>query len=133
MAVRDSFGELTPANVVQSARADESPLHDRFEWDDSIAGEKYREVQASELIRSVRVNYVGAKGPGFVRGFLSIESSTGEGGRSYQPVEEVLADPIARDVALRAFAREWRQFKARYDHLAEFAEIVIRDLTAEAA
>jgi hypothetical protein len=43
--------ELTPKIVVNAARKKDSPLHDRFEWNNAVAGEKYREVQAAELIR----------------------------------------------------------------------------------
>lgn len=133
LAVRDEFGELTPANVVESARADDSPLHDRFEWDDSVAGERYRQSQASQLIRTVRVDFVSASGPGFVRGFVSVQSEGDEGGRVYRPVEEVVAHPVARELVLREFEREWRVFKARYEHLAEFADLILSSVAREAA
>jgi len=48
-------GTLTPASVVDAARSEESPLHQYFEWDDSIAAEAYRQDQARELIRRIRV------------------------------------------------------------------------------
>lgn len=48
-------GTLTPDLVVRAARADTSPLHACFEWDDSAAAQSWREEQARVLIRSVRV------------------------------------------------------------------------------
>lgn len=48
-------GRLTAAGVLDSARDSASPLHRCFEWDDSVAGERYRLDQARRLIRSVRV------------------------------------------------------------------------------
>lgn len=48
-------GVLTPDAVVKAAEPEESPLHDRFEWDDSVAAHQYRIEQARTLIRSVRV------------------------------------------------------------------------------
>lgn len=48
-------GALTPQAVVDAARCRSHPLHSCFEWDDKIAGEKYRLEQARALIRSVRV------------------------------------------------------------------------------
>lgn len=48
-------GVLTPAAVVDAARDESHPLHDRFEWDDSKAAEAHRLNQARVLIRSVRV------------------------------------------------------------------------------
>jgi len=46
-------GVLTPDDVVKDARRDSSPLHDQFEWDDTVAAGKYRIEQARELIRTV--------------------------------------------------------------------------------
>ncbi len=48
-------GRLTPLMVVDDARDPKSPLHAEFEWDDSLAGEKWRQQQARVLIHSVRV------------------------------------------------------------------------------
>ena len=48
-------GTLTPDLVVRAARAESSPLHQCFEWDDSAAAQAWREEQARTLIRSIRV------------------------------------------------------------------------------
>ena len=48
-------GKLTPDLVVQDAEQSDSPLHELFEWDDGIAGHKYRIEQARQVITSVRV------------------------------------------------------------------------------
>ena len=42
---------LTAQAVVNKARDKTTRLHSRFEWDDSIAGEKYREKQARNIIQ----------------------------------------------------------------------------------
>lgn len=43
-------GRLTPSSVVDAARDPASPLHAQFEWDDGVAAERYREIQARKLI-----------------------------------------------------------------------------------
>lgn len=48
-------GRLTSGDLVAAARNPDHPLHDMFEWDDTVAAEKYRIDQAREIIRSVRV------------------------------------------------------------------------------
>lgn len=48
-------GALTPDVVVQDAQKATSPLHHVFEWDDAVAGVKYRIAQARHLIASHRV------------------------------------------------------------------------------
>lgn len=45
-------GRITPRALVDAARDPDSPLHSFFEWDDSEAAEKYREMQARTLLRS---------------------------------------------------------------------------------
>lgn len=49
---KSNGGKITPRELVEAARDDANPLHDYFEWDDTVAGEKYREMQARALIRS---------------------------------------------------------------------------------
>jgi hypothetical protein len=48
-------GDLTAKSVVSASRPDEAPLHPVFEWDDTVAGERFREHQATNLIRCVRI------------------------------------------------------------------------------
>ena len=55
----EKLGEdITASGVVALARKKSSAMHDYFEWDDSIAGEKYRESQARTLIKMLKVSYV---------------------------------------------------------------------------
>lgn len=51
-------GILTPTAVVDAARPVDAPLHPCFEWNDTIAAERFRQEQAKVLIRSVRVLFV---------------------------------------------------------------------------
>lgn len=53
--IRSKTGQLVPADVVSAARPKKSPIHAAFEWDDTLAGEKYRIHQARNIIRAVRV------------------------------------------------------------------------------
>lgn len=132
LAIRSEYGTLTPANVVDAARAEDHPLHSRFEWDDAVAGEKYRLGQARQLIRVVRETYTDAGGrPADVRTFHAIPRA--EGGMAYEPLSEIVHDDIASQVLLRSMEREWRQLKARYEKFAEFRTLVLGDLGENAA
>lgn len=53
--IRQEHGTLEPGTVVDESRPEAAPLHPAFEWDDPVAAEKYREHQASHLIKQVRV------------------------------------------------------------------------------
>jgi hypothetical protein len=48
-------GELTPENVLRLAEDPASPLHGFFTWNDKDAAQAYRLTEASNLIRTFRV------------------------------------------------------------------------------
>lgn len=48
--------ELTANSVVESAKEKTSPLHDYFEWNDSIAGEMWRLHQARKLFGHIKID-----------------------------------------------------------------------------
>lgn len=129
-AIRAERGILTPGVVVDVAREPSHPLHDRFEWDDSVAAERHRESQARELIRSVRVQYDTPSGSAAdLRGFVSV-SRADVPAREYVPVEEAATDPVTRALVLREAERAWKELLARYEGLSEFFDLVRRDVAA---
>ena len=128
LSVRTKAGALTPAAVVEAATPKTHPLHDRFEWDNRVAGHKYRLVQARMLIRSVRVEYrePSEDDPGDdVRAFHAVR---GPSGYTYEPVEEVVEDELATAMVLRDMEREWKTLHRRYARFSEFVEMVRQDL-----
>lgn len=127
-AIYDERGTLTAPLVVAEARNADHPLHSRFEWNDEIAGERYREVQARELIRSVRIIYreaTGRRPEASVRAYQHIRRDDTS---TYVPTEEVLADPVLTQIVLMDMKREWKTLQARYGHFTEFAQMVRSDI-----
>lgn len=59
--IKRAHGLLHPATVVDESRPEDAPLHPVFEWQDPVAAEHWREHQASQLIRRVRVVPVDAE------------------------------------------------------------------------
>lgn len=131
LAIREQYGTLTPANVVDAARAEDHPLHNRFEWNDDVAAEKWRLNQARQLIRVVRETYTDTAGrPADVRTFHAIPRAEG---MAYEPLDEIVHDDIASKILLQSMEREWRQLKARYERFSEFRALVLGDLGESAA
>lgn len=128
LAVREERGKLTPATVVDAARDPEHPLHARFEWDDTVAAEKYRHHQAHELIQIVKISRTRPDGEQReVRAFHAVRH---EREYVYDPVEEIAADPVTRQILLREMERDWRTLKKRYEGVREFFELVRADVDA---
>jgi len=126
-------GELTPQIVVDEARQIGAPLHGRFEWDDSVAGEKYRLEQASRLIRAVKIEFTAPQSEEkrFIRAFSSLYESGEPERQGYAPTEEVLENPITRKILLGNMQRDISQLKKRYGHLTEFAEMMRQAIDGE--
>ncbi len=124
-AIRDEHGTLTPALIVDVARDETHPLHSRFEWDDSIAAEKWRHTQAGELLR-VTFRPMAGK-PHELRAFSAIRGENTPTS-DYIPTGEALADPFTAQLLLRQMKRDWQTFKRRYDHMAEFHNFVVSEL-----
>ena len=110
---------LTPDIVVEDAKDEKSPLHDEFEWDDSIAAGAYRIDQAKFLLRHILVVTVNAPE---VRAFVSVKLEDDKT-FSYTSVEHAMAVPELRSQVLARAQAEVIMWRERYDHLHEFARI----------
>lgn len=130
--IYDRRGQLTPALVVDEARPKTSPLHERFEWDNRVAGEAWRRQQAHEMIRSVRVVYREAtddEPERTVRQWHAVRSDDVPD-HVYEPAEKVATDPVMREIVLRDMQREWKQLHDRYGAFAEFVDMVSTSLAS---
>lgn len=124
-SIYEAHQTLTPKLVVDTARDEAHPLHGRFEWDDTLAGERYREGQAAELIRSVKVIYREATDTEPARMTRAWVAPRNEDNpNAYEPVEKVAADPLMRAMTLRQMERDWRDLKRRYAEFEEFWRLV---------
>lgn len=127
-AIYDQHARLTPALVVDTARSPDHPLHDRFEWDDSIAGESWRKYQAHELIRTVTIVRKSADGETEGPKVRAFHAVRGQDGYVYEPVERVIADPFLTKLVLADMEREWKTLRSRYEKFNEFWNLVRDDV-----
>jgi hypothetical protein len=127
-------GVLKPEAVVEEARPEHSPLHDRFEWDDSIAAERYRREQAGDLIRKVHVDVRTSKGATeSVRAFVNLQSPGAEATdpsvdslAGYFSLEDVIQDSERRELLVLRMKKDFQLFKKRYDVIADLVNEEIR-------
>lgn len=130
--LRNEHRLLLPEEVVAAARAKSSPLHDRFEWDDTAAAKRYRLEQARNLIRVVVTN-VAAPGSDHevrVRAYVSLTPDRppahGGGGKGggYRSIAEVLSSESLRKQLLDDAMAELRSFQTKYSKLSELAPVM---------
>lgn len=129
--------EIVPETVVEESRAQNSPLHSWFEWDDSIAAQEHRMNQARKLIRTLEIVYVrnDIEEPlPPVRAYVSVmdepeyemyapnkpkQSST----RHYRPILKVMTNEDLRDQYRRQAFDTLCNWRDRYRDIEDFARI----------
>ena len=119
-------GQLKPADIVDESRPEEAPLHSCFEWDDETAAEKYREVQAGQIIRSVVVVQEEKQRPQVeVRAFVSVQ-------KTYRPIEVVVNSEEQMLELFNSALSELKAFERKYANLKQFPALFdeIHKLTA---
>lgn len=122
---------LEPSTIVDAARAEDSPLHPHFEWDDSVAAEEFRSGQARELVRSLTVDVSRSNletRP--VRAFVNV--SVGED-RGYVTTQTAMSSiELRKQVIAKAWAEleAWRQRHAELVELARIFTMVDQGLEA---
>ena len=127
--IYDTEGVLTPLQVVEHAIEPDSPLHPYFEWDDTIAGHRFRLEQAGGLIRRCRIDVIiSPESSVRVRKFSPVPH--GDAGQ-YMPTDEALSG-ASRDVVLQQARRELDALRRKYSALIDF-DALLQSLLAKAA
>ena len=115
-------GCLTPKIVLESARSETSVIHGCFEWDDSIAAEKYRENQAGSLIRNLTVKMITSDKEQSepVRAYVNIRQSDSS---EFISVGNVLKDEELTRKMLEQAKTELNAFAKKYSTLQELSGV----------
>lgn len=124
---------MTAEKLVEHSEPEDAPLHECFEWDDSVAGEKYRMEQARYVLRClVMVNaYEGQTEP--IRVYDVVEEPPPlevadaqhkeRPHRYYRRTLDIMADPEARAQLVQRALREAAAFRRKYAELTELASL----------
>jgi len=116
-------GVLRPEDVVDCARDKKSPLHNKFEWDDSAAAQSYRIWQARQLI-SVSVEYIKINNKDVpVRVFVSLTPDRLEKGGGYRCVNTVMTVDSMREQMLADAMVDMISFTEKYKILKELSKV----------
>lgn len=112
-----TLNEITPKNVVDLARNENSKLHNDFEWDNEIAGEKYRLFQAREMIQLLAFEPIKENHEPTRVYQISSEKTV------YKPVEIILKNVDEYQLLLKRALAELEAFKKRYSTLVELEQV----------
>ena len=114
---------IAPEYLLDASRAEKAPLHCCFEWNDSVAAEKYRVDQAKELIRAIRVEIIKDvdKTPVVIRPFINVSDGNDKG--YFVSIKTALENKDYRINIFNNAAEDLKTFKARYGMYSELFEV----------
>jgi hypothetical protein len=110
---------LSAQEVVTAASETESPLHQYFEWDDSVAGPLWRLHQAAALIRSLYV--VIEREERQIRAFFNVRDAQGK--RGYVPQRVAFQNDDYRQQILHQALEQLKVWRRKYRDYEELNRI----------
>ena len=113
--------EITPRSVLDIAKNPDSPIHDDFEWDDTVAAEKYRLEQARRMI--VCLKRVDAEEVQKDYKLRAVVSTPG-GNNVYVPLQTALGREDYKAHLLKQAKNDSEIFLAKYRKLEELSAVV---------
>lgn len=118
--VADEIGnrKVTPQEVLEIARNENTELHKCFEWNNDVAAEKYRLIQAQRVI----VNLVFVKTDNEQEDVRCFQITTER--NTYQPAQQFLVQHDEYQALLKRAKAELEAFRRRYARLTELEEVL---------
>lgn len=110
---------LTAKTVVNASRAKDAPLHNEFEWDDAVAGEKYREQQARVMINNLVVRVEDKPEAVPTRAYVMVSNDSVQ----YENITVVLSDEDKTKKLLDNAMKELTWFEKKYAELEALAGV----------
>lgn len=105
-------GSLNPSDIVEESKDENAPLHPCFEWNDSIAANKYREGQAATIVRAIITEPDIATGTTEeVRAFVHVQET-------YRPIQIVFDEEVMKQELLESALKELSSFQKKYNTLS---------------
>lgn len=119
------YGEVTPKILVDDARPEEALMHPLYEWDDSVAAEKYRCSQArkimSELI-TVQVSKEELELEEPIRAFVSVKPRNESA--SFRPIVAALSEEETRNQVIANARLELDAYERKYRGIVDIIPIL---------
>lgn len=111
-----SLEQITPKAILDFAKDEKSELHKCFDWDNDSAAEKYRMIQAGNVIRMLYIVPKNVDTPP-VR-VLSRTSDT-----FYQPTRTFVKNQNEYEDLLKRALSELESFRLKYKTLSELEQV----------
>lgn len=119
--------EPTKQQIVEKARDESTELHSMFEWDDSIAGERWREEQARHIVKALKITYVNPDGDPLPKSVemkpIRMLFGNPSGSPGFVSTVKILGNKTMYEQLLERAKRELQAFRNKYLMLTELNPI----------
>ena len=121
-------GTITREAFLEESRPVDSPTHSCFEWDDSVAAEKYRLNQSSAIIRDIKVTISSEDTEPIVStAFVNIMSNPTAQEAQYQTMAVAVSNLDTRQVILQNALDDLNKLRIKYRDLVELSRVFDED------
>jgi hypothetical protein len=119
---RDAGGLAPPRALWTEAEPADHPLHKMFEWNQRRAADAYRDVQARNVINSLRITDAesGEAAPAFVHYRVVTDEGVAEG-YLHSPI--IRGNDAAREFALKEALDSLTELEGRYKSISELTAV----------
>lgn len=127
--IEKAQGDVKPEVIVQVARKRTNPLHKAFEWDDTVAGERYRLEQAKMMTRALVKNI---ELPDGKTESVRVAVKTSQRG-GYKNIDVAMSDANDRAYVLQQALNQLVAWRRRWASLNQYAELIDAGTTVDKA
>lgn len=115
---------ITARELLDASRSADAPLHSCFEWDDSVAAEKFRIEQARHIIGGIEVTIIKDDKPSTTtRLFVNVQPVTPKHKGEFVAIDAAISNPTYRQQILRNALLELRSFQNKYRSYEELTGV----------
>ena len=136
--IEESEGEVTSKSFLEFSRPEDSVTHSMFEWDDTVAAEKFRLYQSGRIINQLAIEIVYEddgrptemtvdvveQKKQVVSAFVNTVGKSTKASASFTNVIDALNDPVKRQAVLSNAKMELASFKRKYGNLRELSAVI---------
>jgi hypothetical protein len=125
-------GNVTSQSFLEYSRPEDSATHSLFEWDDSIAAEKYRLRQAGAIINQLEVKLEYKDAPPQeteieivpVKAFMNVAAKAPTETGVFVNAVTVQSEKEYRSAVLKNALGDLKAFQKKYSNFKEFSKVI---------
>lgn len=123
-AIEARDGNVTKEAFLEESRPEDAPTHSLFEWNDSVAAEKYRLEQSRKVINNlvVTVHTEKQEEPITAKALVNVEPEAHKHA-SFISITTAMSSTDTAEIVLRHALEELETFESKYRSLKELAHV----------